>query len=92
MEVVAKIPITLRLVDRSTGIIKDVPDTWHQYDDPEYKEFNDCHWTEGNMSCDCNRGLCFYPEEESDFPCGDVRFDLLSITEDGTGKVLWPTR
>lgn len=41
----------------------------------------DFNWTEGNMSCDCNRGSRFYPDSVVRFPCGEVRFELIVVGE-----------
>lgn len=35
-------------------------------------------WEDGNYACDCNRGLFFLEDRETDFPCDRERFDILS--------------
>jgi hypothetical protein len=52
-------------------------------DDFEYDEFPDFYWTEGNMSCDCNRSQYIRDYCTSDFPpllCGD-EINLIEMTE-----------
>ena len=43
-------------------------------------------WEQGNYSCDCNRGNYFYPDDETDCPCGDERFNLQKIVNVTTGQ------
>lgn len=56
----------------------------------DWEEHSDFWWTEGNMSCDCNRQRFFEPgghasDHAIGFPCGDTRYSIIDITaEDGT--------
>lgn len=48
-------------------------------------------WTEGNMSCDCNRGNEFARannEPEPDYDCGDTLFSALYAVVDGKKIIL----
>ena len=38
-------------------------------------------WTEGNMGCDCNRGLIFHDhaDDSDDYPCGGMRYSVLKL-------------
>lgn len=35
--------------------------------------------TEGNFGCDCNRYRAVYPGRNDDIPCGDDRFEIVSM-------------
>lgn len=64
---------------------------WHE-EICEWHESSMFWWTEGNMSCDCNRELCFLRakdlETEDSFDntkCGDSKYSIESIQlKDGT--------
>lgn len=51
---------------------------------PPWSEGSESHWTEGNMSCDCNRAMEFWRahhpdatlDEEPEFPCGDGKYKV----------------
>jgi hypothetical protein len=51
----------------------------------EWGEGSDCWWSEGNFSCDCNRsGLFFGDEHTEDIRCGEDRFAVRCMADDGT--------
>lgn len=42
-------------------------------------------WTEGNMSCDCNRSIIFNDWIDMNFECGEEQYSVLAAKlEDGT--------
>jgi hypothetical protein len=70
----------VRLKDKATGQII----VFSYFADD--KNSIDFEWNEGNMSCDCNRYVCFYGYCNDDItPCntdeGDQRFELIAIEE-----------
>ena len=73
-----KYTVTLR--DNETGEVRDFPVPY------DWKDGSLFWWSEGNMSCDCNRGQWFHgPSPPKDFQCTLSRYDLLKITlDDGT--------
>lgn len=40
----------------------------------------DFYFTEGSMSCDCNRFQLFYNDHNTIFPCGEEVFSLIRIS------------
>ena len=48
-------------------------------------EFNPYGWSDGNFSCDCNRGLIF---DGRDIPCSDGLFSV-NIYNILTGKLMY---
>ena len=54
----------------------------------EWDEYSHFWWTEGNMSCDCNRELEFERairnEPYHDTKCGEKRYSVLYAVVDGT--------
>lgn len=69
-----KLVATLR--DTQTGETR-VDESDYSYG-AESAEF---YWTEGNMSCDCNRAIIF--GNEDGVCCTGKRYELLSLTLDG---------
>lgn len=56
------------------------------WSDDSPAHFSDFIWTEGNFACDCNRGLFLdraLGRDESEWPCGDARFELDWVEVDG---------
>ncbi len=52
---------------------------WAREFDPEPDSGSEFCWTEGNFSCDCNRGAFFADaggDADRDCPCGDERFHV----------------
>jgi len=71
----------IMLTDRTTG------ETRHVETTPEWEsDATDFLWTDGNQSCDCNRGQSFAMaagEKDPNIPCGDGRFFLRVEKDDG---------
>lgn len=54
--------------------------------------FWDFMWADGNYACDCNRALFFARagnEPDVDIDCGDSMFQIVSIVESATGRLLY---
>lgn len=60
------------ITDKTTGICRIVRRNEEWDDSTEY------NWSEGNFSCDCNRG--YFSGIQS--PCGQIRFSVKIISED----------
>lgn len=61
----------IHITDTTTG------ETRIYFEDHDYYEATEYQWSEGNYSCDCNRGLFFgraNGEENMDRKCGDSRY------------------
>lgn len=74
----------IKLKDKNTGETKEIFDEVNDIDPEDSYVFSEhelisFRWEEGNDSCDCNRFIHFYPESEESYPCGDERFELISI-------------
>jgi len=65
-------PILVTIRDQQTGseTILWLLGSW------EDGTFCDFMWSDGNFSCDCNRGHFLYPEHLNPFPCGTTRFSV----------------
>lgn len=63
---------------RTREILYQYCDTGHKTDE-ESEESLEFYWTDGNLSCDCNRLQQFYPDSKEIIDCGDERFELVSI-------------
>lgn len=67
------------ILDNLTGMTKSI---FREYEikEKEEEEIISYLWKlmEGRLRCDCNRYNMFYPDEDSDFPCGEERFKLVS--------------
>jgi hypothetical protein len=79
---------TVTLRDTDTGEIRQF-----DYRDGPTRLF---FWTEGNFSCDCNRGEVFYRAEIDrgeraplSFGCGEGRFELIRL-QGGDGTIYYP--
>lgn len=76
--------LVVRLHDNWGGEEMEYETSWHGGDNPLW------YFTEGNMGCDCNRGLVF---GDDSVPCGETRFELLSLVwvhKGGRREVLFP--
>lgn len=65
------------LKDNLTDEIKTINYDWPYSDDGLV-----FYWTEGNMSCDCNRYMEFYNDHETKIDCGKERFKLMNIKKE----------
>ena len=75
---------TVTITDTTTGISRIHRVEHHWEESSEYL------WSEGNFSCDCNRGNFFTDaggEERGNVPCGDSRYRV--VISDGTGDILY---
>ena len=73
-------PIIARIRDNQTQEIREYSDNLTG-DNDEDGNFFEFWWSEGNASCDCNRGLFFgyaIGLEYDDIPheCGDIRYSV----------------
>jgi hypothetical protein len=46
-------------------------------------EWDEYQWTDGNFGCDCNRGLFFSGNDDWEIPCGETRFRIRCVAENG---------
>lgn len=69
--------------DLKTGEIKSYIDKNKDWEGEDGLEF---WWTEGNGSCDCNRGLMVF--DLDDPKCGEERFALLEVRHNGKVEIL----
>ena len=86
-EVIAKIR------NNKTGEIRDYHTDYYLGDKKEPFEFSDYWWSEGNASCDCNRGLFFGYSIGKDYDeipheCGEGGFSVQIISKKN-GKILY---
>ena len=76
-----KIDVYLR--DTRTGYTN----VYHENDDEPFVDYG---WSEGNFSCDCNRSILLYPEdEEKELPCGNGTIVIDKIVRTDTGEILY---
>lgn len=83
--------VLVRLCDTRTGETKDIH---QQYPDGYSDEGMEFYYTEGNMSCDCNRGPLFHGKEQPQgtlpcYPGNVIRLDELGWWKDGTYAPLY---
>jgi len=75
--------IIVRIRNNETGEIRD----YHTEGFGEEGKPNAWYYSDGNGSCDCNRTLYFQrankEEEYFDTECGDVKFSIQIINQDG---------
>jgi hypothetical protein len=77
---------TVRFRDSETGITHEYCDTYTKCDDrADAVQGVLWQWLHGNYSCDCNRGN--FADVDEDVPCGESRFELLTITAPDGGQV-----
>lgn len=76
--------IIARIRDNKTGEIREHSDGLTGRD-CEDGRFNEWWWSDGNASCDCNRGLFFNDE---DHECGDTAYSVEILKAD-TKEVLY---
>ena len=76
--------IIVTIKDYNTGETREYRDDSEWADEDGLSSFI---WTDGNYSCDCNRGLFFCrakgEDDDQDFPCGDHRFGVSIKLENG---------
>lgn len=53
-------------------------------------DYHDYLWREGNFSCDCNRSIFLYDDEDKELPCNAEEniINIVSI-QDENGTELW---
>jgi hypothetical protein len=84
--------IIVKIRNNETGEIRDFYTDTIISDDEGF-EWNDYWWSEGNASCDCNRGLFFEEAngkkyEEIDTECGDGKYSI-NIYSEKNNKLLY---
>ncbi len=67
------------LKDVLTGEVRAIPFEWNNFHPDGADERVLWIWEQGNYSCDCNRGSYFYPDDATEWSCGDSRFNLQRI-------------
>lgn len=76
----------VKITDTMTGVTRDA--TWPEYAWGDEKDgVYDYLWSEGNYSCDCNRGMFFAQaagEPDPDMICGESRYAVKILSEDGS--------
>lgn len=75
-------PYEVTLKDTQTGEVRSF------IENLVWEEHSDFLWSaDGSFGCDCNRGLFFArasgDPDPDDLPCGDARFVILGIIENG---------
>ena len=76
------VPYTVHMTDTKTGESRTIKadDLWDFGD--EYGAYSQFWWEEGNMSCDCRRHDLFFGTY-SEGPCGDGRYTVRCVSDDG---------
>jgi hypothetical protein len=71
------VEVIARIHDNQTGEVREF--ATHEALNPGEERPNDCGWSGGNYSCDCNRALFFARakgEPDPDFECGESRYTV----------------
>jgi hypothetical protein len=79
--------------NNQTGEVRECP-TFCWAIDPDYTRYEGVlfYWLDGDGSCDCKRSIFFHrsgDEEEHPSTCGDERYSLLALREEGYELVFW---
>lgn len=82
--------LEIHLRRNSDGLVRVVRQEghWERVDaDDESEAAYEFIWTDGNYACDCNRYLFFQraaeEAEEDEIQCGDERYSIVKIVQDG---------
>ncbi len=73
---------SIEITNNETGETRNVPPEITKGD---WDESDLYMWTDGNYSCDCNRGMFFNNWEDGRFLCGVKKYTVVkAVLEDGT--------